>query len=107
MNSTPGGNVKTQKTGNLPGKQVKSPFFRRFFSDRKIFIAKISVFAVLIYPPGIFQPGFNIATNLSKIEFKSRSSTYHKNRLVASCKRNKTNKDPMKKLIGKIFEYAF
>ena len=47
----PGGNVKTQKTGNFLGKRVKSLFFRQFFSDRKFFVSKIFVFAILIYPP--------------------------------------------------------
>ena len=45
--STPDGNVKTQKTGNFPGKASKISIFhhfRGFFSDRKTFIFKISVF---------------------------------------------------------------
>ena len=53
---TPGGNIKTQKTGNFLGKRVKSLFFGLFFlekrtilSDRKIFVLR---FCILIYPPG-------------------------------------------------------
>ena len=49
---SPGGNIKTQKTGNFPGKRRKSSRKRTILSDRKI-STKNGRFLVLKYLPGI------------------------------------------------------